>query len=170
MVLMLDTPCSGVECKTTGYPLHSHVSPSLPLPRVTMGHQVSTEFYMSYSRLISYTWVLVSISSKLTYIFSAGWEWIHTWTITNHLQIIRMGTLHTITHRMYQLLCPHDKFKLAFNNSIPEHYSQACILYTSLNYHCQTLMNCCRGHKSQQTPTRNFKEPAWQWHKCVSKH
>ena len=32
MVVMLDTPCSEVECKTTGYPLHSHVSPSLPLP------------------------------------------------------------------------------------------------------------------------------------------
>ena len=30
-VVMLDTPCSEVECKTTGYPLHSHVSPSLPL-------------------------------------------------------------------------------------------------------------------------------------------
>ena len=32
MVVMLDTPCSEVECKTTGYPLHSHVSPSLPPP------------------------------------------------------------------------------------------------------------------------------------------
>ena len=32
MVVMLDTPCSEVECKTTGYPLHSLVSPSLPLP------------------------------------------------------------------------------------------------------------------------------------------
>ena len=31
-VVMLDTPCSEVECKTTGYPLHSHVSPSLPPP------------------------------------------------------------------------------------------------------------------------------------------
>jgi hypothetical protein len=31
-VVMLDTPCSEVECKTSGYPLHSHVSPSLPLP------------------------------------------------------------------------------------------------------------------------------------------
>ena len=43
MVVMLDTPCSEVECKTTGYPLHSHVSPSLPLPCVTVCHQVSTE-------------------------------------------------------------------------------------------------------------------------------
>ena len=25
-------PCSDVQCKTTGYPLHSHLSPSFPLP------------------------------------------------------------------------------------------------------------------------------------------
>ena len=44
-VVMLDTPCSEVEFKTTGYPFHSHVSPSLPLPCVTACHQVSTELY-----------------------------------------------------------------------------------------------------------------------------
>jgi len=36
MVVMLDTQCSEVECKATGYPLHSDVSPSLPLPFVTV--------------------------------------------------------------------------------------------------------------------------------------
>ena len=45
MVVMLDTPCSEVEWKTTGYPLHSPVSPSLPLPCVTVCHQVSSELY-----------------------------------------------------------------------------------------------------------------------------
>ena len=45
MVVILDTPCSEVQCKTTGYPLHSHVSPSLPLPCVTVCHRVSTELY-----------------------------------------------------------------------------------------------------------------------------
>ena len=50
-VVMLDTPCSEVECKTTGYPLHSHVTPSLPLPCVTVCHQVSTELYPLYRRL-----------------------------------------------------------------------------------------------------------------------
>ena len=45
MVVTLDTPCSEVQCKTTGYPLHSHVSPSLSLPCVTVCHQVSTELY-----------------------------------------------------------------------------------------------------------------------------
>jgi len=44
-VVMLDTPCSEVQCKSTGYPLHSHVSPSLPLSCVTVCHQVSTELY-----------------------------------------------------------------------------------------------------------------------------
>ena len=48
-VVMLDTPCSEVECKTTGYPLHSHVPPSLPLPCVTVCHQVSTELYQQHS-------------------------------------------------------------------------------------------------------------------------
>ena len=42
-VVMLDAPCSEVQCQTTGYPLHSHVLPSLPLPCVTVCHQVSTE-------------------------------------------------------------------------------------------------------------------------------
>ena len=46
MVVMLDTPCSEVECMTTGYPLYSHVSPSLPLPCVTVCHQVSTVLYL----------------------------------------------------------------------------------------------------------------------------
>ena len=32
LVVMLDRPCSNVQCKAAGYPLHSHVSPSLPLP------------------------------------------------------------------------------------------------------------------------------------------
>jgi len=42
----LPTPCSEVECKTTGYPLHSHVPPSFPLACVTVCHQVSTELYI----------------------------------------------------------------------------------------------------------------------------
>ena len=44
-VVMLDTPFSAVECNTTGYPLHSHVSPSLPLPCVTVCHQVPSELH-----------------------------------------------------------------------------------------------------------------------------
>jgi len=33
-------PCSDVQCKAAGYPLHSYLSPSLPLPCVTVCHQV----------------------------------------------------------------------------------------------------------------------------------
>ena len=37
----VDRPRSEVECKNCGYPFHSPVSPSLPLPCVTMCHHVS---------------------------------------------------------------------------------------------------------------------------------
>jgi hypothetical protein len=36
----------GGSVKSTGYPLHSPVSPSLPLPCVTVCHQVSTGLYL----------------------------------------------------------------------------------------------------------------------------
>ena len=48
MIVMLDTPCSEVQWKTTGYPLHSNVSPSLPLPCVTVCHHISTELYQKH--------------------------------------------------------------------------------------------------------------------------
>ena len=44
-VLVLDTPCSQIVWRVTGYPLHSPVSPSLPLPCVTVCHQVLNELY-----------------------------------------------------------------------------------------------------------------------------
>jgi hypothetical protein len=47
--VMLDTPCSEVQCKTTGYPLHSHVSPSIPLPCVTSCHHISAGLYCNNS-------------------------------------------------------------------------------------------------------------------------
>ena len=49
-VVMLDTP-SSVVVKGTGYPLHSPVSPSLPLLCVTVCHHVSTGLYMQYVEL-----------------------------------------------------------------------------------------------------------------------
>jgi len=44
-VVMLDTPCSKVVWSGTGYPLHSPVSPSLPLPCVTVCHHISAGLY-----------------------------------------------------------------------------------------------------------------------------
>jgi len=38
-VVMLDRPCP-IQCKTAGYPLHSPLSPSLLLPRVSVCHQI----------------------------------------------------------------------------------------------------------------------------------
>ena len=38
----------GGGLESTGYPLHSPVSPSLPLPCVTVCHQVPNELYMCY--------------------------------------------------------------------------------------------------------------------------
>jgi len=45
LVVMLDMPCSEVECKITGDPLQSTVSPSLPLLCVTGNHQISIGLY-----------------------------------------------------------------------------------------------------------------------------
>ena len=41
--------------KSTGYPLHSPVSPSLPLPRVTVCHHISTGLYYRGIRLTRQT-------------------------------------------------------------------------------------------------------------------
>jgi len=45
MIVMLDRPRSEVKWNCTGYPLHSPVSPSLPLPCLTVCHQVPNELY-----------------------------------------------------------------------------------------------------------------------------
>jgi len=45
-------PCSDVQCKTTGYQLHSHLSPSLPLPCVTVCHQVLNALCLLSEELI----------------------------------------------------------------------------------------------------------------------
>jgi len=40
-------PCSDVQCKAAGYPLYSLLSPSLPLPCVTVCHQVLNVLYLN---------------------------------------------------------------------------------------------------------------------------
>jgi len=40
--------------KGTGYPLHSPVSPSLPLPCVTVCHHVSTGLYLVPGAMLSW--------------------------------------------------------------------------------------------------------------------
>ena len=52
MVVMLDRPRSEVKWNCTGYPLHSQVSPSIPLPYVTVCHQVPKELETGEGRQI----------------------------------------------------------------------------------------------------------------------
>ena len=54
MVVMLDRPHSKVKWNCTGYPLHSLVSPSLPLPCVTVCHQVPNELYQLDATIVIY--------------------------------------------------------------------------------------------------------------------
>ena len=54
-------PCSDVQCKAADYPLHSHLSPSLPLPCVTVCHQIPNALYQQIApvkihRIIYLTW------------------------------------------------------------------------------------------------------------------
>ena len=50
--------------KSTGYPLHSPVSPSFPLPCVTVCHQVSTGLYnLWYSTQLQLTVCLVTVKT-----------------------------------------------------------------------------------------------------------
>jgi len=41
----MDKPCLEAQCKSSGYPLQSPISLSLPLPRVTVCHHVSNSLY-----------------------------------------------------------------------------------------------------------------------------
>ena len=42
----MDRPCSEAQCKSSGYPFQSPISPLLPLPRVTVCHHVSNGLYL----------------------------------------------------------------------------------------------------------------------------
>jgi hypothetical protein len=63
---MLDTPCSEVQCKTIGYPLRSHVSPSLPLPCVTVCHHISTWLYVFFIYTVTLALQLRRITAHLS--------------------------------------------------------------------------------------------------------
>lgn len=127
--------------------------------------------YKSYSRLISYTWALVSVSSLFNVHFFCRLgvnSYMNLGILASRTTYNRnVNTIHNNTENIPELFCPQDNFTLAFNNSVPEHYIQARILYTNQN--CQTLMSCCWTHKSQQTPPRISKN-LHSIGTCVSKH
>ena len=92
MVVMLDTSCSEVECKTTGYPLHSHVSPSLPLPCVTVCRQVSTELYLGMSLMH------LGISETPVYVGNFKWSWLRM-NLENSLRSLKTDLSTTSTSK-----------------------------------------------------------------------
>jgi len=47
--------------KCTGYPLHSPVSPSLPLPCTTVCHHISTGFYHTFTVISMYTYTICDL-------------------------------------------------------------------------------------------------------------
>jgi len=51
-VVMLVYTMSRGSVKSTGYPLHSHVSPSLPLPCVAVFHPISTGVYLYFGFIV----------------------------------------------------------------------------------------------------------------------
>jgi len=64
----MDRPCSEVHCKSSGYPLQSPISPSHPLPRVTVCHHVSNGLYLLGCSTYREVFVV-----KLTVIVLAEW-------------------------------------------------------------------------------------------------
>jgi len=90
LVVMLDRPCSDVQCKAAGYPLHSHLYPSLPLLRVTMWHHVLNALYI---------------------VTRAQWEWIK-WVKAHHRTVLHFQehmkhftpSLHKMCHEKWNLI------------------------------------------------------------------
>ena len=64
----MDRPCSEAQCKSSGYTLQSPISPSLPLPRVTVCHHVSNSLYrpssLTYSAVLYYRQLHIQSTKK----------------------------------------------------------------------------------------------------------
>ena len=70
------------SAKSTGYPLHSPVSPSLPLPCVTVCHHISTGVY---------TIISPTVSSK-------AWSATHTIHTTQIFDLVRLPSAKSYWH------------------------------------------------------------------------
>ena len=91
-VVMWDTPSSEIV-KSTGYPLHSSVSPSLLLPCVTVCHHVSTGLYLRLTAFPLQQWLHERASMlRYTYIVCLSlrtWELlINCWFRMNYMCVI----------------------------------------------------------------------------------
>ena len=98
--------------KGTGYPLHLPVSPSLPLPCITVCHQISTGLY-SINSIILINWFISSNHIKK--------NWRKTATVKDHhevVEIINKSEVHMreqigiYTHRW---ILEHHNYKHRFN-------------------------------------------------------
>jgi hypothetical protein len=99
--------------KGTGYPLHSPVSPPLPLPCVTVCHQVSAGLYCC---------VLYVIGSRCSLQYTAAGGW-------------RTKSKHVVDGRLLIMLCL-DLFLYRFINSISKHNGYALLK------NCSNLLLC----------------------------
>ena len=104
MLVMLNRPRSEVKWNCTGYPLQSPVSPSLPLPCVTVCHQVPNELYLWWSRsdgrllcrILRGKTIRVVQSRRggegavSTYVGEGGWKYIQGFSGT-HKENRRLG-------------------------------------------------------------------------------
>jgi len=57
-------PCSFVQCEAAGCPLQLNLSPSLPLPCVTVCHQVPNALYHKLCLLIFTFWIKNTVAFK----------------------------------------------------------------------------------------------------------
>jgi len=80
-VVMLETMFRG-SVKGTGYPLYSPVSPSLPLPRVTLCHHISTGVYNKPCTGLDSVWGLQEFEAPRFH-------------YKRHMKVVRFSALHT---------------------------------------------------------------------------
>jgi len=118
-VVMLDTRMFWGSVKGTGYPLHSPVSPSLPLPCVTVCHHISTGVYprrvrgkfpLTATSVKWLSWAALNVSRYTSHYFIND----PTWTIplaykTRDFELLSPGVIWltlvaSLFRRIYQTL------------------------------------------------------------------
>ena len=115
--------------KGTGYPLHSPVSPSLPLPCVTVCHHISTGFYFltDYKRTSPFKSARRRQFSRLLAAELCAWAVVMLDTPCSEV-VWRVLATHTICqfplHFPYRASPCATTFQLSYTNIIPKaHFS-----------------------------------------------
>jgi hypothetical protein len=126
--------------KSTGYPLHSPVSPSLPLPCVTVCHHNSTWLYSTLNRKKSvFSGVFISLTVRF---------WIKECFVLligiNVRNLLPNGDRFFLVHPVYQEWLQRGSHELLSNNT--------------LNLPSRTVHNVPLAHLAD-FPTRNISLP-----------